>query len=265
MNEPEQKRLPYFPCKVNELAAALHTLSNDVAGCYMRLLCWMWENGKDRCSIVNSEPLLLRAFGCNKRTLKKCLTELTDSTHPVLKTQGPFLVSQGLRETHRRIQAKQSAGRKGGNASAKAKQTSSREGSKDVHLKLKPKLKPKAESVLRPESAGDRGQSEPVAVGEMDAELAAMSADNEWFNKAPWQRALSFEPIANKGRAPFWMATQRNLYEKTGSHDWFEARLNEARARTTGQWMHKYSGPIEGNPAAWLNSQCQDMLKGVWK
>lgn len=266
MNEPEQKRLPYFPCKVNELAAALHTLSNDVAGCYMRLLCWMWENGKDRCSIVNSEPLLLRAFGCNKRTLKKCLTELTDSTHPVLKTEGPFLVSQGLRATHTRVKAKQSAGRKGGNASANAKQTLTKEGSKDVHLKLKPKLKPKAESVLRGEPAGDRGQSEPVAVGEIVADKEIVEIDN-WMSEhmALSERAYMLEPGNSEWTQHDWQRLIGSVRECTGSDDWFEARLNEVRDRTTGNWQGKYDKPIEGNPAAWLNSQCQAMLKGEWK
>ena len=100
---------------------------------------------------------------------------------------------------------------------------------------------------------------EPVAVA--DVKLRVVD-DDSWAAWSLPTKANSFEAEPKHG---YWCKMDSRLRNHTGSHDWFSDRLDEARARTTGKWMHKYSGPIDGNAAAWLTSQCQDRLKGVWK
>lgn len=93
-------------------------LSDGAYRAYHKILCFMWRKGKDQSSMRNSEEALSVAiFGKKTRTsaLRKVMSEIQNEDCPLLKVDGDWLVSGGLRKEYEKaIEANEKASKASG-------------------------------------------------------------------------------------------------------------------------------------------------------
>ena len=93
-------------------------LSDGAYRAYHKILCFMWRKGKDQSSMRNSEEALSVAiFGKKTRTsaLRKVMSEIQNEDCPLLKVDGDWLVSGGLRKEYEKaVEANEKASKASG-------------------------------------------------------------------------------------------------------------------------------------------------------
>lgn len=102
---PERKnRWPSFPLYPDKLIAGTDHLTAFAFRAYMRIMCWMWLHSDNYCSIKNNQILLKNVTGLTpKKFTKYWENEVMNPDMPLLKTEGEFLVSNGLRKEYEKL------------------------------------------------------------------------------------------------------------------------------------------------------------------
>jgi len=115
MNKPPA--FQFYPDKW--LAGTLH-LSPRAYQAYHRVLCWMWLNSEDLCSIPHDETTICRASGLTRRCYQKVWGgEIMNPNCPLLQVEGNRLISNGLRKEAAKQASRRARARLGGQAHAK--------------------------------------------------------------------------------------------------------------------------------------------------
>ncbi len=73
-------------------------MSDASQGIYMRLLCFMWNDSKDQCSIENDDKIISKLLGITKQKWKKTRNEIQWPGDPILVDTGTFLISKRLKK-----------------------------------------------------------------------------------------------------------------------------------------------------------------------
>lgn len=96
--------------------AAAKDLPAETYKAYHLILCFMWRNSAEQCSIPNTEKVLSRATGLTGRRLQRVMSEILDPEFPLLKIEGNTLVSNGLRKEYEKCRENRARSRKGAEA-----------------------------------------------------------------------------------------------------------------------------------------------------
>jgi len=73
-------------------------MSDEAQGIYMRLLCYMWKDSENQCSIEKDDATIEKVIGISHETWKKVRREIFWRGDPILKTEGKYYVSSRLRK-----------------------------------------------------------------------------------------------------------------------------------------------------------------------
>jgi uncharacterized phage protein (TIGR02220 family) len=87
-------------------------MSLAAQGAYLKILCYMWADSKDQCSLEDNDELISRALGTSQETWMRFKTEIQHESDPIFKKENGLLISERLREEalkqkkYRKLQAK---------------------------------------------------------------------------------------------------------------------------------------------------------------
>jgi len=87
-------------------------MSLAAQGAYLKILCYMWADSKDQCSLEDNDELISRALGTSQETWMRLKTEIQHESDPIFKKEKGLLISERLREEalkqkkYRKLQAK---------------------------------------------------------------------------------------------------------------------------------------------------------------
>lgn len=120
----------------------IQRMSYEAQGICMRILCFMWKDSKDQCSILDDDDLMSKALGISKKKWLKAKTELMQKNDPIFKQNKNKLISLRLKKEaikikkYRKKQAEK--GKLSGEIRRKRKQTSVEQQLNNSSLKNKP-------------------------------------------------------------------------------------------------------------------------------
>jgi uncharacterized protein YdaU (DUF1376 family) len=86
-------------------------MSLAAQGAYLKLLCFMWNDSKDQCSIIDCNELLARAIGITSEQWLELRKEIQWASDPILEEKNGVLISRRLnheaanQRKHRKMQS----------------------------------------------------------------------------------------------------------------------------------------------------------------
>jgi uncharacterized protein YdaU (DUF1376 family) len=86
-------------------------MSLAAQGAYLKLLCFMWNDSKDQCSIIDCDELLARAIGITREEWLELRKEIQWVSDPILEETNGVLLSRRLKQEatnqrkHRKMQS----------------------------------------------------------------------------------------------------------------------------------------------------------------
>lgn len=110
MNKP-----PYFPFYPKDWDDfKVQRMSYEAQGIYMRILCFMWKDSKDQCSILNNDDMVSQALGISKQKWLRNKKEILFDGDPILKKKRNKLISKRLQmESQKMMEYRQMQSEKG--------------------------------------------------------------------------------------------------------------------------------------------------------
>ncbi len=98
-------------------------LSDSAYRVYHELLCWMWQQSPDLCSVSDSVDAVVCAVAMPTDCVRSALAEIQNPHGPLLKVEGGKMISNGLRkealkQADRRLKAVASANARYGHTNA---------------------------------------------------------------------------------------------------------------------------------------------------
>ena len=72
-------------------------MSFAAQGAYMKLLCFMWMDSRDQCSVIDNNDFIARAMGTTVEEWLRFRTEIQCDADPILEEKNGLLVSARLR------------------------------------------------------------------------------------------------------------------------------------------------------------------------
>jgi uncharacterized protein YdaU (DUF1376 family) len=91
-------------------------MSNAAQGVYMRLLCYMWRDSKDQCSIEDNDKTLAKILGFSEKKWKKMRSEIQWEGDEILIEKNGRLISQRLQKEKQKQMDKSAKARESANA-----------------------------------------------------------------------------------------------------------------------------------------------------
>ena len=73
-------------------------MSFEAQGVYMKLLCFMWNDSRDQCSLPDDDEMIARALGATAEHWLKLRGEIQRENDPIFEQKKGRLVSKRLRE-----------------------------------------------------------------------------------------------------------------------------------------------------------------------
>ncbi len=73
-------------------------MSLAAQGAYLKILCYMWADSKDQCSLEDNDELISRALGISQEIWIDLKAEIQHEGDAILKAENGFLISLRLRE-----------------------------------------------------------------------------------------------------------------------------------------------------------------------
>jgi len=110
MNKP-----PYFPFYPKDWDdVKVRRMSYEAQGIYMRILCFMWKDSKDQCSILNNDGMISQALGISKQKWLRNKKEILFDGDPILRKKRDKLISKRLQsESQKMMEYRQKQSEKG--------------------------------------------------------------------------------------------------------------------------------------------------------
>ncbi len=110
-------RAPSFQLYPDKFIAGTLHLGDKAFKSYTRMLCWMWLHGDPPYSILNEHNSICLACGLSKRLYFKVWeNEIMNPVQPLLKIEGKYLISNGLRKEYDKQEARRKSAKAGANA-----------------------------------------------------------------------------------------------------------------------------------------------------
>ena len=185
-------------------------MSLEAQGAYLKLLCFMWADSDDQCSVIDNNDLLARAIGTTVETWLKLRTEIQCESDQIFEEKRGRLVSARLRHEagkqrkYQKLQAekgKRSAQIRFNRGSAVVEPEHQRDGNSFSSSSLKRET----HEEHRPHSADPRPTSNPIGKKKsvlvpMPDEFTISESVWAWANKQAFPRELvdrEFETFCN--------------------------------------------------------------------
>lgn len=217
----------WFDFKVQRMSLAAQ-------GAYFKLLCFIWKDSKDQCSILDNNDLLARAIGTTVEHWLELRKEIQHASEPLFEEKNGRLVSARLHEEalKQRKYRKQQAIK--GKLSA---QQRSNRGSTTVQ----PKHQPKGNSSSSSSSSVLKNKNTSTARAQTDVLNGHRSGFELFWRQYPKKR--------NKGAAEKVWAKLQPDDVMVGT---MLSKLDQAKQ--TNDWQ-KARGQFIPFPASWLNAK----------
>ena len=107
------KRPPSFQFYPKDwLDFRVQRMSLAAQGAYLKILCYMWADSKDQCSLEDNDELIARALGTSQETWMRLRSEIQHEFDPIFKEENGYLISCRLNEEaakqrkYRKLQSK---------------------------------------------------------------------------------------------------------------------------------------------------------------
>jgi uncharacterized protein YdaU (DUF1376 family) len=205
-------------------------MSLDAQGAYVKLLCFMWADSDDQCSIIDSNDLLARAIGTTVEHWIDLRAEIQCASDPVLEKKSGRLVSVRLK--HEALKQR------------KYRKLQSEKGEKSAQQRLnrgsttvQPLYQPKGNSSSSSSVLNNKDTSNNVGV--------CLNGDREGFDIF-WK---AFPKKRNKGHAEKSWAKLRPDDLLLGL---MLAKIEQGKE--TPEWKKEH-GRFIPYPASWLNAK----------
>lgn len=201
-------------------------MSFAAQGAYLKLLCYMWKDSRDQCSIADNDELIARGLGTSVDTWMRFRSEIQNESDPILASENGCLVS-------RRLQAEASKQRK--------------------YRKLQA-----LKGTLSAQRRSNRGSTAVQPEHQPDANSSSSSSSTSTHRNP-------YSPLARGRASPafdrFWAEYPRKVGKPAAQSAWKRHRCDEiAEAVLAGlagwkgcdQWRRD-GGNYIPHPATWLN------------
>lgn len=142
---------PAFQFYPEKWQADTRRLTWEAKGVYHELICVIWLQFQETCTIPDDDRFIAAEMGCNLDIWKKCKAELQDPKRPILETlrDGSLLVRGLLKEKEKQKHFKELAVR-GGNASSRLRKGDSKWGKEMSVKKLQQRTEQRTEPLGKP-------------------------------------------------------------------------------------------------------------------
>jgi hypothetical protein len=112
-----ENRSPAFSLYPDKAKAGTDHLSDRAFRIYWSALWWMWLNSPDYCSIIEDKLFICRKLKLSNSAYDRYwIGEIMDPMDPLLRQEGKYLISNGLRKEARRQNRYSEAARKAAEA-----------------------------------------------------------------------------------------------------------------------------------------------------
>lgn len=271
-----EKRYAGFTFWVAKWQSHTGRLSDAAYRAYHQLLCWMWENAPDHCSIPNDPKALELATGKKGAALMKIMEEIQNPYAALLKQEGNLFVSNGLRKEFERLKSldeqRAAAGKRSaelraskGNGRSTSVEFSSNEKATSVKRPLNEK--PTSDGFSYQRNGNENPTIELKRSDQIELDLKNRS-DRSVYECSAWVgriserlNALEAKPTAETLRT--WESRVKRMLVHPGGADACERILNEVESRRSPNvaTTKGYSAdPIE-DEAKWANWKTSQWLE----
>lgn len=96
-------------------------MSFAAQGAYMKVLCFMWKDSQDQCSIVDNDEMISKALGTSVETWQRLRAEIQNEIAPVFLIENGKIISKRLREEAKKQRKHRILRSKAGKISAQQK------------------------------------------------------------------------------------------------------------------------------------------------
>ena len=119
MNRPPA--FQFYPKDWNDIK--VQRMNYEAQGIYMRILCFMWNDSKDQCSILNDDNMISRALGISKQRWLRNKKEILFDGDPIFKKKRNKLISKRLQTESQKLTEYRQMQSEKGKKSAKSRLT----------------------------------------------------------------------------------------------------------------------------------------------
>lgn len=78
-------------------------MSYEAQGIYMKMLCFMWNDSKDQCSMPNDDIIISKSLGITLKKWMKIKEEIFYKNDPIFAVNGNKIISKRLRKEIKKI------------------------------------------------------------------------------------------------------------------------------------------------------------------
>ncbi|MCK4792792.1 MAG: DUF1376 domain-containing protein, partial [Desulfobacteraceae bacterium] len=69
-------------------------MSYEAQGIYMKMLCFMWNDSRDQCSMPNDDIIISKSLGITQKRWMKIREEIFYKNDPIFKINGNKIISK---------------------------------------------------------------------------------------------------------------------------------------------------------------------------
>lgn len=119
LNKPPS--FPFYPKDWSDFK--VQRMSYEAQGIYINILCFMWKDSRDQCSILDNDKSISRSLGISIRKWQSIKKEIQFDGDPLLMQKGNKLISKKLKKISRELREYRKKQAEKGRKSALSRQT----------------------------------------------------------------------------------------------------------------------------------------------
>lgn len=169
-------------------------MSDAAQGVYLRLLCYMWNDSRDQCSIENNDKIITKLLGISSRKWKKYRAEIQWANDPILIEHNGFLYSKRLQKEKEKQQIKSEKAKQSADARWKRTQCERTDQAGNSHGLEQCSSFSSSTSSLEPLSSKEEGYTLPSKEEISESSIPKLRSDikklcDELYNKKIFPKA----------------------------------------------------------------------------
>jgi uncharacterized protein YdaU (DUF1376 family) len=213
-------------------------MSFAAQGAYMKLLCFMWMDSSDQCSVIDNNDFLARAIGTSVEQWLSLRTEIQCDADPILEEKNGLLVSARLRHEAAGQRKRRKAQSENGKRSAQRRLN---HGSATVQPSHQPKGNSSSSSASSPSTS--RKEEEGASPLSLLPDGFAVEEVLATWNDIPGAKAVAAKYLS-PGRGIHRRITTLTVQHKQDAREWWGSVFDAVKA----QQFFLFSGE---NPKQW--------------
>lgn len=214
-------------------------MTHEAQGIYIRILCFMWKDSRDQCSILNDDKAIAKSLGVSIRKWLSIKKEIQYKNDPLLKENDTKLISIRLKKEARKLREYRKKQSEKGKKSALSRGTT-------VEPQLNHSANQKTTEAQPEGNSSSSSSSSSIIKNKKTGEkpLPQHKRIKFSFKKEEWQGILVEDKSQWKAGCPD-VDIEKQLYKMK---NWLIANPNKAKknyAQFIVNWLNSEQGKID--------------------